>query len=129
MVTSKGMEKGVRKPFRLSSFLPYAGLMLLTLLSSWFYMIRWNESSAQGLLIFTIQNCLVLITIFAVILINDMREMAAVKVKIPKIILLRFFPHFSNDFRELHHNSYSMAVHTKNRRGHLLGRCTKYCST
>jgi len=92
MVTSKGIERGVRKPFRMTSFLPYVGLMLLTLLSSWFYIVHWKESSAQGHLIFTIQNCIVLITIFAVVLFNDMKEMAAVKVKIHQILRLRLFP-------------------------------------
>jgi cellulose synthase (UDP-forming) len=75
MITSKGVNSGEARPFRLTSQIPYLGLIGLSLLGTWFFIWQTGQSEAQGYLLFTLQGAIIMLSVYTVALVMNIREM------------------------------------------------------
>lgn len=90
MITVKGMHSGVNRPFVLQTYVPYLGLVFLSLIASWKYMLTTGTSSVQGYLLFALQGALMFVGVFGIALVLDIRAMLHEGVTPGKTLKLRF---------------------------------------
>lgn len=92
MITRKGMDVGMGRPFPLAPYIPYFALILGSLASSWYYIVFTRRSGAQGYLFFSLEGALMVLGVFSIVLIYDIRALRAEGVGLMRGILLRGRP-------------------------------------
>jgi len=75
MITSKGVAVGEARSFNLSTQRPYLVLITLSLLSIWLFVLRISQSSAQGYLLFALGGTAMMVAVYAVALMMNLRGM------------------------------------------------------
>jgi cellulose synthase (UDP-forming) len=75
MITKKGLQQGIKKPFSLAPFYPYFFLIGLSLGACWFYLAAVGQSDSQGYLLFALQGTVALLLPFIAALLKDMKDM------------------------------------------------------
>lgn len=89
MITVKGMHTGENRPFVLQTYLPYLGLVFLSLVSAWKFLLNTGEGPVQGYLLFAIQGASMFIAVFTISLWLDMRAMHKEGVPLRRTLKLR----------------------------------------
>ncbi len=89
MITRKGVDLGRGRPFSLAPFLPYFSLALISLVASWYYIIFTRRGNAQGYLFFSLEGALMVLGIYCVVLLWDIRALYTEGVSLLGGILLR----------------------------------------
>jgi cellulose synthase (UDP-forming) len=92
MITRKGVDIGTGRPFSLAPYVPYFILMLGSLGASWYYMAFTQRSTAQGYLLFSLEGAVMVLSVFCVVLICDLRALWSEGVSFARGILLRGRP-------------------------------------
>ncbi len=92
MITVKGMQQGVKRPFSLAAHIPYFILMGLALLACWFYLVIYKQSAVQGNLLFALQGALIFLFAYVVALLKDLTDMRKEGVSFTQYMLLRVKP-------------------------------------
>lgn len=90
MITVKGMHSGENRPFVLQTYIPYVGLVFLSLVASWKYMLTTGTGSVQGYLLFALQGALMFVSVFGIALVLDIRAMLQEGVTPGNTLKLRF---------------------------------------
>lgn len=75
MITVKGLQRGMKRPFPLASHYPYIALILLSLGACWFYLFTIKQSSAQGYLLFALQGAIMILLVYVTALFMDIFDM------------------------------------------------------
>lgn len=71
MITPKGRSTAEARPFNLAAHWPYLILIALSLLATWSYLLLRPTGPAQGYLLFTIENALLMTLVFVIALSQD----------------------------------------------------------
>ncbi|HSX39051.1 MAG TPA: glycosyltransferase family 2 protein [Candidatus Saccharimonadales bacterium] len=92
MITTKGINKGQNSPFSILQHSHYLLLILLSLISCWYYLLVFHKSSIQGYLLFALQGSLMFALVFFTALIKDMLDMQKDGTSLLKAVLVRTKP-------------------------------------
>lgn len=92
MITVKGLQQGAKRPFSLAAHIPYFALMGMALIACWFYLTVYNQSAAQGNLLFALQGALIFLFAYAIALLKDLTDMKKEGVSFTQYVLLRVKP-------------------------------------
>lgn len=92
MITSKGKEIGEKRIINISNLLPYIFLLIFNIVSSFFYLFKWKESSSQGYLIFNLQNSLIILFLIFVVVLQNIKEMKKDMVALKRALKLHVKP-------------------------------------
>jgi cellulose synthase (UDP-forming) len=75
MITVKGLQQGIKRPFSLAPHYPYFFLIGLSLGACCFYLATVGQSDSQGYLLFALQGAVALLLPFITALIKDITDM------------------------------------------------------
>ena len=89
MITRKGVDRGTGRPFSLAPYVPYFLLILGSMAASWYYMARTRSSDAQGYLLFSLEGAAMVLAVYLVVLVCDLRALVAEGVGLIRGVLLR----------------------------------------
>ncbi len=89
MITVKGLHTGENRPFVLQTYVPYLGLVFLSLVSAWKFLLTTQEGPVQGYLLFAVQGATLFVAVFVIALWLDMRAMNQEGVAFRKIVKMR----------------------------------------
>jgi cellulose synthase (UDP-forming) len=89
MITSKGVNVGLARPFNLQSQMPYFGLIGLSLFSVWWFMWQHGQTAVQGYLIYAIQGALIMCVVYAISLMMDLYSLLKEGVHVFRVVMLR----------------------------------------
>lgn len=89
MITVKGMHTGESRPFVLQTYFPYLGLVFLSLVAGWKFLLTTGTGPVQGYLLFAIQGAVMFVIVFTIVLWLDMSAMMKEGVSIWRTIQLR----------------------------------------
>jgi len=92
MITVKGLQQGIKRPFSLAPHYPYFFLIGLSLGACWFYLATVGQSDSQGYLLFALQGAVVLLLPFITALIKDITDMLEGGIHIIHCLRLRIKP-------------------------------------
>ncbi len=90
MITVKGLHTGINRPFVIQTYIPYLGLVFLSILAGWKFLLTTGTGPVQGYLLFALQGATMFIVVFTIALGLDMNSMMKEGVSIWKIVRLRF---------------------------------------
>ncbi len=89
MITRKGVDRGTGRPFSLAPYIPYFVLILGSTAASWYYLASTRHSDAQGYLLFSLEGALMVLCVYLVALVCDLRALVAEGVSLMRGVLLR----------------------------------------
>ena len=89
MITRKGVDQGRGRPFSLAPYIPYFVLMLGSVVTSWYYLASIRHSGAQGYLLFSLEGAVMLLGVYLVVLVCDIRTLTAEGLGFMRGLLLR----------------------------------------
>lgn len=92
MITVKGLQHGIHRPFSLRAHMPYFALMGLAILSCWFYIGVFDHGVVQGNLLFALQGALIFLLSYVVSLLMDLSAMLKEGVSFAQYLFLRWKP-------------------------------------
>lgn len=92
MITVKGLQNGVKKPFSLAAHGPYFLLMGVALVACWIYLWVFGTSAAQGYILFALQGALIFLLTYCIALVNDLTAILKEGVSLAECLALRFKP-------------------------------------
>jgi cellulose synthase/poly-beta-1,6-N-acetylglucosamine synthase-like glycosyltransferase len=92
MITVKGLQRGVSRPFSLGAHAPYFALMGLAILSCWFYIAVFNSSPVQGNLLFALQGALIFLLSYMISPLMDLSAMLKEGISFGHYLVLRWKP-------------------------------------
>jgi cellulose synthase (UDP-forming) len=92
MITVKGLQHGAKRPFSLAAHIPYFILMSLALIACWFYLVVYDQSAAQGNLLFALQGAIIFLLAYAISLLKDLTDIAQEGISFTQYLLLRIKP-------------------------------------
>src|SRR5712691_3752185 len=92
MITLKGLQQGIKRPFSLAPHYPYFFLIGLSLGACWFYLTTVGRSDSQGYLLFALQGAVVLLLPFITALIKDITNMVEGGIHFIHCLRLRIKP-------------------------------------
>lgn len=75
MITVKGLQVGLNRPFALKPHYPYFVLIGVSLAACWYYLLFIGHSDAQGYLFFALQGVAILLVVYVTALINDILDL------------------------------------------------------
>jgi cellulose synthase (UDP-forming) len=77
MITVKGMGTAEERPYRLTSLVPYIGLVVTGLAVCWLHLLAYGPSNTQGLLYFALTGALVFVAVMGVVVFQDYKQRLA----------------------------------------------------
>jgi cellulose synthase (UDP-forming) len=92
MITVKGLQYGAKRPFSLAAHMPYFALMGMALLACWFYLSVYQQSAAQGNLLFALQGALIFLLAYSIALLKDLTDIVKEGISFGLYVVLRVKP-------------------------------------
>jgi cellulose synthase (UDP-forming) len=92
MITVKGLQHGMKRPFSLSAHTPYFLLMGISLVACWFYLRVFGRSAAQGNLLFALQGALIFLLAYIITLLKDLAAILKEGIPLTRYMMLRVKP-------------------------------------
>jgi cellulose synthase (UDP-forming) len=92
MITVKGLQRGIKRPFSLAPYYPYFFLIGLSLGACWFYLDTIGSSESQGYLLFALQGACALLLPFITALIKDITDLVEGGIHFIHCLRLRIKP-------------------------------------
>jgi cellulose synthase (UDP-forming) len=89
MITVKGLHIGENRPFVLQTYVPYLGLVFLSLIAGWKFLLTTGTGPVQGYLLFAIQGASMFVVVFTIALALDMSAMIGEGVTVWRTVRLR----------------------------------------
>lgn len=89
MITSKGKTFGEHRMLSLVSQIPYLVLLVFSFLTIWIFILRKEQGSTQGYLLFVLEGILLFIAVYGAVLLNDLRSLRSEGVKTMKGFSMR----------------------------------------
>jgi len=92
MITVKGLQQGMKRPFSLSAHTPYFLLMGISLIACWFYLGVFGRSAAQSNLLFALQGALIFLLAYIITLLKDLTAILKEGIPLTRYMMLRVKP-------------------------------------
>ncbi len=92
MITVKGLQQGIKRPFSLAPYYPYFFLIGLSLGACWFYLATVGQGDSQGYLLFALQGAVALLLPFITAFIKDITDMVEGGIHFIHCLRLRIKP-------------------------------------
>jgi hypothetical protein len=92
MITVKGLQHGIKRPFSLSAHTPYFLLMGISLVACWFYLGVFGRGAAQSNLLFALQGALIFLLAYIITLLKDLTAILKEGISLTRYVMLRVKP-------------------------------------